>query len=176
MPALTGPALVVAALLALAGGQKVLDPTMTVGALSALRLPASSALVRMGAGIELALGVAAIVLGGAVVWTLVASSYLAFAAFVIAALRKGTMIGSCGCFGREDTPPHLSHVLLNLGMAALAVAIAVADPEPVLDSLTAHPASGVAVVLVSALTLGLVYAAYVDLPSGRWTAASSRRR
>jgi hypothetical protein len=41
MPALTGPALVAAALLALAGAQKVVDPTMTVGALRALGLPAA---------------------------------------------------------------------------------------------------------------------------------------
>ena len=41
VPALTGPALVAAALLVLAGAQKLLDPTMTVGALRALRLPSS---------------------------------------------------------------------------------------------------------------------------------------
>ena len=107
MSALTGPALVVAALLALAGGQKVLDPTMTVGALRALRLPASAGSVRTGAGFELALGVTSIVVGGAALWALVALSYLAFAAFVVAALRNGTMIGSCGCFGRDERPIRL---------------------------------------------------------------------
>lgn len=164
MPALTGPALVVAALLALAGGQKVLDPTMTVGALRALRLPASAGSVRTGAGFELALGVTSIVVGGAALWALVALSYLAFAAFVVAALRNGTMIGSCGCFGRDETPPHISHVLLNVGLAVVAVVVALVRPDPVLDSLTSHPATGVAVVVVSALALGLLYAAYVDLP------------
>ena len=34
--------------------------------------------------------------------------------------RRGTMIGSCGCFGREETPPHPSHVVLNLVLAAVA--------------------------------------------------------
>src|SRR3546814_12878959 len=117
MPALTLPALVLAALLALAGAQKVLDPTMTVGALRAMRLPSSPLLVRVGSAAELVLGVAAIVVGGAVLWWLVAASYLAFAGFVLAALRKGTMIGTCGCFGREETPPHWSHVALNVVLA-----------------------------------------------------------
>lgn len=161
---LTGPALVVAALIALAGGQKVLDPTMTVGALRAVRLPASPVLVRIGAGLELGLGVTAIVAGGAAMWWLVALSYVAFAVFVTAALRHGTMIGSCGCFGREETPPHISHVVLNLCLAGLAVGVAVVAPGSVLDSLTAHPGVGVAVVMVGAITLGLLYAAYVDLP------------
>src|SRR3546814_14242722 len=110
MPALTLPALVLAALLALAGAQKVLDPTMTVGALRAMRLPSSPLLVRVGSAAELVLGVAAIVVGGAVLWWLVAVSYLAFAGFVLAALRKGTMIVTCGCFGREETPPPCSPV------------------------------------------------------------------
>ena len=79
MPALTGPALVAAALLALAGAQKLVDPTMTVGALRALRLPSSPWLVRLGSAAELALGVAAIVVGGAALWWAVAASYLAFA-------------------------------------------------------------------------------------------------
>src|SRR5690606_18072277 len=101
MDASTAPALAIAALLVLAGAQKVVDPTMTVGALRALRLPSSPLLVRAGAAAEAALGAAALTVGGPVLWALVAISYLAFAAFVTAALRSGTMIGSCGCFGRE---------------------------------------------------------------------------
>src|SRR3546814_6659786 len=128
MPALTLPALVLAALLALAGAQKVLDPTMTVGALRAMRLPSSPLLVRVGSAAELVLGVAAIVVGGAVLWWLVAASYLAFAGFVLAALRKGTMIGTCGCFGREGTPPPWSHVALNVLLALGGAAVAVQSP------------------------------------------------
>jgi hypothetical protein len=164
MPALTGPALVVAALLALAGAQKLLDPTMTVGALRALRLPSSPPLVRAGSVAELALGVAAIVVGGPILWALVALSYLAFGAFVVAALRQGTMIGSCGCFGREETPPHASHVVLNLALAATAVAVAAQSPGAPIDALADHP--GTAVVLVGLVGLGLflLHVAFVELP------------
>ena len=171
MAALTGPALVIATLLALAGAQKLVDPTMTVGALRALRVPASPLLVRVGATAELGLGVAAVVMGGAVLWGAVAVSYLIFGAFVVAALRKGTMIGSCGCFGREETPPHWSHVLLNLGLSGLAALVAVRSPASPLAALAEEPAIAVGVVALGVVALYLLYAAYVELP--RTLAAAS---
>jgi hypothetical protein len=164
MPALTGPALVTAGLLALAGAQKLLDPTMAVGALRALRLPSSPSLVRAGAGAELLLGVAAITVGGAPLWLLVAASYVAFTAFVAAALRSGTMIGSCGCFGREETPPHLVHLVLDVGLAGLATAVAVWSPSAPLEALADAPGNGLVLVFLAGLALYLVHAAFVDLP------------
>jgi hypothetical protein len=164
VPALTGPALAIAALLALAGAQKVLDPTMTVGALRALRLPASPPAVRAGAASELALGVLAIGLGGAPIWLLVAASYLGFAAFVVAALRHGTMIGSCGCFGREDTPPHWSHVALNAVLAGVALALALQGDGAPLDAVIDRPGQGAVVSVLAAVALALLYAVYVELP------------
>jgi hypothetical protein len=164
VPSLTGPALVAAVLLALAGGEKLVDPTMTVGALRALRLPSSPALVRAGSAGELALGVAAITVGGAALWWLAAASYLLFATFVVAALQRGTMLGSCGCFGREDTPPHPSHVVLNVALAGLAVATARWSPAAPIDALADHPVRGVVVLMLSALALYLLHAAFVVLP------------
>ena len=164
MPALTGPALVSALLLVLAGAQKLLDPTMTVGALRAMRLPSSPGLVRVGSAAELALGASAVAVGGAVLWWLVAASYVAFGAFVVAALRRGTMLGSCGCFGREDTPPHPSHVVLDGALAVLAATIAVRSPESVLEALGDHPGTAAGVLALSAVALYLLYAAFVELP------------
>jgi hypothetical protein len=175
VPALTGPALVAAALLALAGAQKLLDPTMTVGALRGLGLPSSALLVRVGSALELALGVAAIAVGGAALWWGVSLSYLLFAAFVVVALRRGTMIGSCGCFGREETPPHPSHVVLNVALAAVAGATAVAAPGAPLAAIVEHPAEGAAVVALTAVSLFLLLAAYVDLPRTLATARSAAR-
>jgi hypothetical protein len=163
MPALTGPALVAAALLVVAGAAKVADPANTVGALRAMRLPSSSTLVRCGAAVEAAIGVTAIVVGGAVPWALVAASYLAFAVFVVAALRAGTMIGSCGCFGHEDTPPHPVHVALDLVLAGVAAAAAVQGLVPA-AAIADDPGQGVVVVVLAGLSLALVYAAFVDLP------------
>lgn len=172
MAPLTAPALVAGSLLALAGAQKVLDPTMTVGALRALGLPSSPLLVRSGSVVELGLGVAAVAIGGAALWWGVALSYVLLAVFVVAALRRGTMIGSCGCFGREETPPHPTHVALNLGLAGLAAATAVTAPGALLEVIADQPAQGAAVVSLAAVSLFLLYAAYVDLPR---TLAAGRR-
>jgi hypothetical protein len=117
---LIAAAWVAAAILAYAGGAKLLDPTMTAGALRAMGLPSSPALVRAGAAVELALGVAAVVVGGAALWGLVAASYVAFAVFVAAALASGRPIGSCGCIGRPDTPPTARHVAVDLVLALAA--------------------------------------------------------
>jgi hypothetical protein len=114
-------ALAAAALLALAGGMKLIDPTMTVGALRQMGLPSSPALVRAGSGAELAVGIMAIVQGGALFWGIVAVSYVAFAAFMGAALVTGRPIGSCGCFGRIDTPPRSWHVAADVALAVAAM-------------------------------------------------------
>ena len=167
MSVVTGPALVAAVLVALAGAQKVLDPVMTIGALRALGLPALPMVVRFGASAELAAGVAAIVVGGPVVWWLVAASYLTFSGFVVVALRRGTMLGSCGCFGRDDTPPHPAHVALNLMLAAVAIAASSSLSRSPLDEMADHPGQGIGVAVLSAAALYLLYAAYVVLPRAR---------
>src|SRR5687767_6179413 len=144
---------------------------MTVGALRALRLPSSPALVRVGASAELILGVLAIGAGGTLAWSLVAGSYVAFAVFVVAALRHGTMLGSCGCFGREDTPPHWSHVALNLLLASVAIALAAQRDGSPLDAVVDDPGLGVVVTVLAGAALYLLYALYVELPR---TLAASR--
>jgi hypothetical protein len=163
MPALTGPALVAALVLAFAGAMKVVDPTMTDGALRALRLPSSPLLVRVGAAAELVFGVVAITVGGAAAWWLVAASYLAFAAFVGAALRAGTMVGSCGCFGREETPPHPVHVVVDLALAAVAAGAALGGLVP-LDALVDAPGEGLVVVGLGLVAVYLLHAVFVELP------------
>jgi hypothetical protein len=164
MPTLTGPALTAALLLVFAGATKAVDPAMTAGALRALGLPSSKILVRLGAAAELLLGLLAVIAGWVAVWWLVAASYLAFAAFVVAALRAGTMLGSCGCFGREDTPPHPLHVVIDVALAATAAAAAVRDVGAPLDAIADAPGEGLVVGGLSVLAVVLLYAAFVDLP------------
>jgi hypothetical protein len=167
MPALTGPALTAALLLAFAGATKAVDPAMTAGALRALGLPSSRILVRVGAAAELILGLLALAAGWATVWWLVAASYLAFAAFVVAAMRAGTMVGSCGCFGREDTPPHPIHVVIDVALAATAAAAAVRGVGAPLDAIADAPGEGLVVAGLSVLAVVLLYGAMVDLPRAR---------
>jgi hypothetical protein len=164
MPALTGPALTAALLLAFAGAAKAVDPVTTVGALRALGLPSSRTGVRTGAAAELLVGLLAAAVGWAWVWWLVAASYLAFAAFVVAALRAGTMVGSCGCFGHEDTPPHPIHVVVDVALAATAAASAVLGIGAPLDAIADTPGKGSVVAGLSVLSVFVLYVVLVDLP------------
>lgn len=164
MPALTAPMLVAALLLVAAGAAKVVDPTMTVGALRALGLPSKPLLVRAGALAEALIGVLAIVVGGALWWSLVAASYVAFAAFVVLAMRSKSMVGSCGCFGREETPPHAVHVALDLALAGLVVAAVVRGAGAPLDAMVDDPGQGIVVAGLSALGVYLAYAIFVEMP------------
>jgi hypothetical protein len=164
MPALTGPALTTALLLAFAGAAKAVDPAMTMGALRALGLPSSRTLVRAGAAGELLLGLSAAAAGLAWVWWLVAASYLAFALFVAAALRAGTMLGTCGCLGREDTPPHPVHVVVDVALAATAAAVAVVDVGAPLDAVADASGKGWVVAGLSVVAVFVLYVVLVDLP------------
>lgn len=177
MPALTAPLLVAALLLVAAGAAKVVDPTMTVGALRSLGLPSKPALVRAGALVEVLIAVLAIAVGGALWWSLVAASYLAFAAFVVVAMRSGAMVGSCGCFGREETPPHGVHVALDLALAGVAIAAVVGGADAPLDAMVDDPGQGIVVAGLSVLGTYLAYAIFVEMPRAlvRPARATARR-
>lgn len=129
MSALVGPFIVTAALLAGGGGAKLARPAPTARALREMGVPASPTAVRIGAGAELAIAASALVDGAPPFAALVAASYLGFAAFVLAALRRGVPLSSCGCFGVQEAPPTAVHLALNLAAAATAgvVALGLAD-------------------------------------------------
>jgi hypothetical protein len=165
VPAISGPFVIAAALLALAGAQKLVDPQNTVGALRALGLPSRGTLVRAGAAVELAIGVCALTVAHPLPALLVALSYVAFAMFVGTALRHGTMIGTCGCLGRAETPPSRVHVVINIGFGLVAIAWAARhrDIAP-LDGLGGAPGNGIPFVLLAVLGVMLVYVVLTELP------------
>ncbi|HEX5365051.1 MAG TPA: MauE/DoxX family redox-associated membrane protein, partial [Acidimicrobiales bacterium] len=157
------PALAAAGLLVAAGAAKVVDPSRTVGALRALHLPASDRSVRAGAAAEATLGAAALAVGGTAWWALVGASYVAFAAFVATALRAGTAVGTCGCFGGEDTPPRASHVVVDLLLAAAALGAARAGSAP-LTAVLDEPGPGAAVALLATGVAALAHGALTRPP------------
>jgi hypothetical protein len=165
VPAISGPFVIAGALLALAAAQKLLDPRNTVGALRALGLPSRPLIVRAGAAGELAIGASALTVAHPAPAVLVALSYVAFAGFVLAALRKGAMIGTCGCLGRAETPPSAVHVVVDIVFAVVASvwAVGYADAAP-LAGLGDAPGGGAPFVMLAALGLGLVYVALTELP------------
>lgn len=126
--ALAGPYLAAAGLLVLAGVPKLRDPMPLVRALRSAGWPSGRRLVRLVAGVEVVVGVAAVVRPSRPTALLLAISYAVFTAFVVVALRRGGVLASCGCFGRADTPPTIAHAASTAGAALVALAIAVRPP------------------------------------------------
>lgn len=152
MEALAGPVVVVSALLALAGGLKVVQPDSTAGALRAMRLPSSLSLVRLLGVVEVVVGVVAAITLSPPVLVLVAALYLTFAAFVTAALGAHTPLQSCGCLGRADAPPSIVHVVVDLAAAGVALAAAVTETPGLARTVSDQPAAGVPFLLLVAVS------------------------
>ena len=168
MAILAGPFLVAAALLGAGGAVKVVRPTTTARALGEMGLPASTTLVRLGAGTELAVAAYAMFHAGRLSAALVAGSYLAFAAFVLVALRRNAPLSSCGCFGVADTPPTTLHVGINAAAAAVAGAVALGWAEggglSEITTMEAPLLLRAAFVVLTAASLWFAYVALTALP------------
>ena len=106
-------------LLGASGVAKLVDPEPTTGAMRAARLPASNLLTRLLATVEIVVAVLALAVGGPSVVG-AAVLYTGFGLFTLAALTRRFPLQSCGCFGREDTPPSSLHIAVNL-VAAIAL-------------------------------------------------------
>jgi hypothetical protein len=148
MPVWAGPYLAAALLLVAAGLAKVRRPADTSIALRRAGLPAPEWAVRAGAAAEVAAGCWALTSGREAAG-LVALSYLGFAGFVALALRRGSPVSSCGCFGRADSPPTVSHVVLNLAAAATAAWAAFHAHAGAATVLRQQPLAGVPLVLLT---------------------------
>jgi hypothetical protein len=177
--ALGGPFLAVAGLLVAAGVPKVADPLPLVRALRSagfvLRPGPGAALVRSFAVAEIAVGTWACVATGRVSGALVAAAYLVFTLFVARVLTRGGVLGSCGCFGKPDTPATRTHLLLTAGAALVAAALAVDPPSAVWSGAAAGAPTGaslVTTVALAALIAGLAWAVMAVLPTT--TAAAVR--
>jgi hypothetical protein len=162
-----GPFLIAALLLAAAGAAKVVDPTTTVGALRGSGLGIPAVAVRIGGGLEAALAIAAAVTGAPILALAVAASYLLFTAFVISALVRGLPIGSCGCFGRVDTPPSALHVVVDLGAVVAAIGVAAGDGTGLGPTLTAQPLAGVPLLLLVGVGTYAAFTALTIVPQLR---------
>lgn len=164
IPALTGPVLAAAGLLALAAPGKLARPTSTANALGQLGLPRSTVLVRLlGVG-ELVLAAAVLLAPSRPVLALLAAVYLGFAGFVVLALRRGTALSSCGCFGKADTPPTRVHVGVVAGFAAVALAACVTGSASLPEVVREAPVAGLPVLAAAAMTVWLSWVALAVLP------------
>ncbi|HYH29309.1 MAG TPA: MauE/DoxX family redox-associated membrane protein [Pseudonocardia sp.] len=159
MPALFVPYVAAAVLLLVAGIPKAIDPEPTRRAASGAGLPSGTATIRAFGVAEAALGAAALLLDSWVPAALVALTYAGFAAVVARGLVRGDM-ESCGCFNGEDSPPSVLHVVVDAGLAAAALGVALSAAP--YTSWWALATADLGVALTSAL-LGLTVAALVYL-------------
>ncbi|MDT7572307.1 MAG: hypothetical protein QOE05_2481 [Actinomycetota bacterium] len=158
MEAATAPYLAAALLLVAAGAAKTIEPLSLVRALRAaglrVRAPLLARWVRLFAAVEGVVGIAAVVRPGPLTATAVAISYAGFTAFVLRALRSGSPLASCGCFGKTDTPPTPGHAAVTAALAIAAALVAV-GPAASLD---------VALLVVSGVLAYLTYVMLAVLP------------
>lgn len=156
-------------LLAVSGIAKLVDPTPTTGAMRSAKLPSSDSVTYALGGLEVLVAVTALAFGGAFAWG-GAVLYGAFAVFTLAALRGQIPLQSCGCFGREDTPPTVLHVGFNM-TAALALGT--------LPLLGLNPIPGELGILELSLYAGFavtgVFASYLILSSLPQLSRAARR-
>ena len=153
---------IAAVLLVLSGGMKLIDPAPTRGALKAAGLPAGTPGAYAVGLVEVGAGLAGTIVGGWASLT-VALIYTSFAVFVGYALWRELPIQSCGCFGRDDTPPTWGHVVFNSISALSAVAVFTAGRVPV-EILVDQPLGGVPYVAFVALGVWVVYLLLAELP------------
>ncbi len=121
---------------------KLVRPGPAAGALAALHVPAAPATARLMGAAELIAGSAALVVGGRAAALVVGGFYVVFAGFVAAAMSGRVQVASCGCFGREDAPPGMTHLVIDLVAAAVCLTAAIASPPPGIARHRRHAAVG----------------------------------
>ncbi len=117
-------------LLGASGVAKLVDPEPTTGAMRTTRLPSSNVVSRALGATEVLVAAGALVTGGAFVIA-AAGFYLAFGVFTFVALARRIPLQSCGCFGREDTPPTVLHLVFNAASALALASLPVLGLDPV---------------------------------------------
>ncbi|CAN5251381.1 hypothetical protein BH18ACT5_BH18ACT5_07960 [soil metagenome] len=155
---------VTAALLAVSGIRKVVDPAPTSGALRAAGLPHRSTLV-LGLGVfEVGVGASNLLVSNSVLVWAQAALYAAFAVFVLWALRQRIPIASCGCFGKPDTPPTRLHVVVNVAALVGASVHALTETPSLASVLGSQPLVGVPYLGFVALGTYCLYLLLGELP------------
>jgi len=167
--AFLGVYLVACGLLAVAGTLKVFRPSDNALAVAKLwpsvSLRQARFAVRMLAGLEAALGVAAIAYPDPVAAAAVAASYVGFVGVVSYARARGGPLATCGCFGTPDTPPTVLHALIDAVLAFASAAYAAAGTRAWLPVVLSHQYfKGVPLLVAAALCGWLAFLAMVRLP------------
>lgn len=152
-------------LLVVSGVAKLVFPHPATRFLGGAGLSDRVSIARALGGVELAVGLAGLSVGGPIPAMTVAVVYTVFALVVLRAIGRGS--ASCGCFGRVDSPPSMVHAVGNLFLAAVSILAAGAGSSPaglVAETAADRPGAAVALVVVVCLLGGLVFVFFTGLP------------
>jgi hypothetical protein len=83
--------------------------------------------------------------------------YLAFVGWILVALRRDVPLASCGCLGKDDTPPTWGHLVLNVLAAGMSLGAAATAPLDFPGGL-----EGIAMIVVIAVGVFLAYVVLTD--------------
>lgn len=160
----TGPYLVAAGVLAVAGLAKLRSPGGARRALDAVGLPASPIAVRLLGAIELGLAIGCIASPSMTTALLLAGAFGLFAGFVGYLLVRRIEVPTCGCFGERDTPPSVVHVAFNIGAAGAALLAFAGRPAGARDLFGELPLAGAPFALCVIVAVYLSWLVVVELP------------
>ncbi len=150
-------AAVAVALLGASGVTKIIDPLPSAGALRQASLPSSPSIARLLGGTEIAISILALGIGG--IWVgLAGLMFGAFTIFLLVAMVRDLPIQSCGCFGKDDTPPTVTHVVFNT-VAMISLFVAARGSSGLID----WSVGPVELLLVASFLGAGAYAAYLLL-------------
>ena len=162
MTVLAGAFWVICLVLIAAGATKLLDPAALARVLGQLHVPLAAkersarTIARIIGWVELLLGFAGLVAGGAALAVAIAAAYFGFSVLLIAARRAS--LTSCGCFGSRSGPPTRLHVALNLGSACVAATAAAFSVPGVADGLSGTLIANAALLVCVLLgTIGILF-------------------
>ena len=159
-----GLLLVAGALLVVSGVGKLRSVAPTQNALRAAGLPGPlSAVVVLGA-VEVAVGTTAVVTMGRPAAAATAVLYVGFAGFVVLARLRGGPDTPCGCFGHDDAPPGVVHLVTTLALATVAVIGTVSPGPGLVSQLGDSPLRTMVLIGYAALVTWLVYLVIAVLP------------
>lgn len=164
MVALAGPYFILAALLVVSGLPKLSNPANTAQALSSIGLPQKPWLGRAVGGVEIAIGIGTLAIGGRLSAAAFTVLYAGFAGFIVFGLRS-SRVKSCGCFGSQPTPPSALHLAVDLAAVAIGVAMVAKPVGDITAIMSLVPWAGVPLVLLVAIGTWLALLVLTLLPA-----------
>lgn len=137
-------------LLIATGVAKVRTPHDTSIALAHVGLP-NHWTIGMALGVtEIIAGLTAILTAHPFALAAQASLYVLFASWVVFALNSGAPLASCGCLGRDDTPPYWGHLVVDALGSLCSVGAAIGETAGLLGAGIAARTAQLGIVLIGA--------------------------